>query len=401
MAMALPKNIKAILFDCDNTLVLSEERAFEGCASLINDICKKKKVPLEKEFDGPTLISEFVGQNFRGMIMTLKEKYKFEFDNDAELEGYVQEEMYRVIDKLTDVDECQGVTEQLKALDELNKPEFEKRQQELDALSEADLAELQEQLEAFKSSVDASKLLYELRKAENWKLEAAHRFNTEVARYEQQQADHAKKEADKKEAEEARKKAEEEAKAEAKAKGVEYVEVKAEQKPEVPLKYREKAFVKPEKLTASTPLLLVVVSSSAKARVEVSVEEGKMLPYFGTRIFSAATSLPKPTSKPNPAIYQFAMEQHGLRPEECIAVEDSVSGATAGVSAGIPTIGYVWPYTKENPDKSEEMAVTLKNLKHYETKDHVEVTNIMRHWREFPERLREIDEAAGKPKAAA
>ena len=32
------QKITTILFDCDNTLVLSEELAFEGCADLINKI---------------------------------------------------------------------------------------------------------------------------------------------------------------------------------------------------------------------------------------------------------------------------------------------------------------------------------------------------------------------------
>lgn len=366
--MELPKNIKAILFDCDNTLVMSEVRAFEGCAMLTNEICEKYGVKLEEPFDGASLLENFVGMNFRGMMEKLQTDYGFKM-LPKDTERYVLKEMYVVIDKLRDeLDECEGVTKQLEALDALNKPITEQRQKELDAFSKSDISALQEKLTQFNKDVSEADLLYELRKPENWKLEAAHRFNTEVARYEKQEAEKAEKQ-------EAAVETDEDA---------------------VPEQYQEKAYVLPTKLTASTPLLLVVVSSSAKARVEVSVEKGKMLPFFDTRIFSAATSLPKPTSKPNPAIYKFAMESFGLRPEECIAVEDSVSGATAGVSAGIPTIGYVWPYSTEKPDRSEEMAVTLTKLTHYETKQPASVTNIMRHWREFPERLREIDEAAGK-----
>jgi beta-phosphoglucomutase-like phosphatase (HAD superfamily) len=40
-------------------------------------------------------------------------------------------------------------------------------------------------------------------------------------------------------------------------------------------------------------------------------------------------------SKPDPAIYLRAVERLGLRPEECIALEDSVHGVRAAVSAGI------------------------------------------------------------------
>ena len=37
--------ITTILFDCDNTLVLSEELAFEACAELANEILESKNIP--------------------------------------------------------------------------------------------------------------------------------------------------------------------------------------------------------------------------------------------------------------------------------------------------------------------------------------------------------------------
>jgi beta-phosphoglucomutase-like phosphatase (HAD superfamily) len=57
--------------------------------------------------------------------------------------------------------------------------------------------------------------------------------------------------------------------------------------------------------------------------------------------FSAEDSLEKPTSKPDPAIYRFAMAKLGLDAASAVAIEDSVPGAQSAVAAGLPTIGNV------------------------------------------------------------
>ncbi len=45
--------------------------------------------------------------------------------------------------------------------------------------------------------------------------------------------------------------------------------------------------------------------------------------------------------KPKPDLYNLAMSRMGFQKENCIAIEDSVVGATAAVAAGIHTIGFV------------------------------------------------------------
>jgi len=96
-------------------------------------------------------------------------------------------------------------------------------------------------------------------------------------------------------------------------------------------------------------------------------------------VFSAATSLPKPTSKPDPAIYIHAMEKLGKKPEECVAVEDSKSGATAAFRANIKTIGYTGSY---EPEKEAEITEILK-------KAGCQV--IMKDWSEFEDALAKIE----------
>ncbi|KAM4056352.1 haloacid dehalogenase-like hydrolase [Hirsutella rhossiliensis] len=241
--------INTLLFDCDNTLVLSEELAFEACADLINKICKERG--LQITFTGETLIKEFVGQNFRGMLTTLQKQHGIQISPD-DMEKYVSMEEDAVIAKLkAALRPCPGVDEQL------------------------------------------------------------------------------------------------------------------------------------EKLAASNKYCLAVVSSSALRRVKASVDKVGQDKYFksdkGDKIYSAATSLDKPTSKPDPAIYLHALKDLGKKADESVAIEDSKSGTLSGTRAGIKVIGYVGPYS---PDLRPEMEKVLTDAG---------AVVIMRDWSEFPACLQKIE----------
>jgi len=126
---------------------------------------------------------------------------------------------------------------------------------------------------------------------------------------------------------------------------------------------------------------LAVVSSSALRRVNASLVKTVMHDYFGVQVFSAASSLPKPTSKPDPAIYKFAIEKLGRKPEECVAVEDSKSGTLSAVRAGLHVIGYVGSY--EEGERPEMERVLKDNGAHV----------VMQHWRGFEDALHAIEKA--------
>jgi len=128
-----------------------------------------------------------------------------------------------------------------------------------------------------------------------------------------------------------------------------------------------------------------VVSTSAKSRVVASIEKANLAHFFPPEhVYSAATSLDPPSSKPDPAIYLYAAEQLGVKPAEAVTVEDSKSGATAAMRAGIPCIGYVGIYgIEEGKEKMEQMAKLLKE----ETK----CAAIMYDWKEFQECLKQVE----------
>ncbi|ORY12956.1 HAD-like domain-containing protein [Clohesyomyces aquaticus] len=137
------------------------------------------------------------------------------------------------------------------------------------------------------------------------------------------------------------------------------------------------------KLHDSKVYTMAVVSSSALSRVQASIKKVGMDVFFDPKhVYSAATSLPKPTSKPDPAIYLHACKELGVTPGECVAVEDSKSGATAAKNAKIPLIGYVGPL------EGEERVEMRKVLK-----EECGAVYVMEHWSEFPEALKKVEEA--------
>jgi len=100
-----------------------------------------------------------------------------------------------------------------------------------------------------------------------------------------------------------------------------------------------------EKIYKEKKYGLAVVSSSSISRVRASICKTGQDKFFSPEhVYSAASSLPVPTTKPDPAIYIYACQQLGANPANCVAIEDSKTGATAAMRAGIPVIGYVGPY---------------------------------------------------------
>ncbi len=130
---------------------------------------------------------------------------------------------------------------------------------------------------------------------------------------------------------------------------------------------------------------LAIVSSSALTRVIASIEKTGQAVYFPPeKVFSAASMVP-PTSKPDPAVYLWACKELGVRPEECVAIEDSRSGAMAASRAGIRLMGYVGCYFGE-----EEAEVEVRRMVGV-LRDECGAEVIMHHWGDFRDCLGRIE----------
>lgn len=77
-------------------------------------------------------------------------------------------------------------------------------------------------------------------------------------------------------------------------------------------------------------------------------------------IFENIVSLDDVPPKPSPDGYQLVMQKLGLTPVECLIVEDSPTGVTAGVSSGGFTI--YWPDKNEKRPLQTKPNITVENL---------------------------------------
>jgi len=80
-----------------------------------------------------------------------------------------------------------------------------------------------------------------------------------------------------------------------------------------------------------------VASSSAPDRLRHTLSLVGLLSQFDPHIFSA-TQVAR--GKPAPDLFLFAAAQMDAEPSTCLVVEDSVSGVTAAVAAGMRVIGF-------------------------------------------------------------
>ncbi len=84
---------------------------------------------------------------------------------------------------------------------------------------------------------------------------------------------------------------------------------------------------------------LYIASSSPAADIEYVMSSLHIRDYFTGYI--SGTQLEHP--KPAPDIFLAAAKQLGLRPDECIVIEDSTNGVKAALAAGMTCIGLVNP----------------------------------------------------------
>src|SRR5262245_15073485 len=80
-----------------------------------------------------------------------------------------------------------------------------------------------------------------------------------------------------------------------------------------------------------------VASSSARERLDLSIEVTGLKGLFGDNVFSADQV---EHGKPAPDLYLFAARSLGVMPANCIVIEDSTLGVQTAASAGMKTIGF-------------------------------------------------------------
>lgn len=99
---------------------------------------------------------------------------------------------------------------------------------------------------------------------------------------------------------------------------------------------------------------LAVATSSYKARAEKILSMLKIKKYFKTII--AAEDVKK--HKPNPDVFLKAAEKLGVKPEDCVVIEDAANGIEAAKKGGMKAIGYAKNQRKRKELKNAEVLVS-------------------------------------------
>ena len=95
---------------------------------------------------------------------------------------------------------------------------------------------------------------------------------------------------------------------------------------------------------------IACASGADRAKVNLQLRKVGMLDFFDGRIFSGQEM---PRTKPAPDVYLAAAAALGVQPQRCVVVEDSVTGARAGLDAG----AVVWGYAPGGPGHSSAQAL--------------------------------------------
>ncbi|MBS0427954.1 MAG: HAD family phosphatase [Proteobacteria bacterium] len=82
---------------------------------------------------------------------------------------------------------------------------------------------------------------------------------------------------------------------------------------------------------------IACASGADRRKVELQLAKIGLLDAFEGRIFSGHET---PRSKPHPDVYLAAARALGVEPSRCAVVEDTVTGASAGIAAGATVFGY-------------------------------------------------------------
>lgn len=106
-------------------------------------------------------------------------------------------------------------------------------------------------------------------------------------------------------------------------------------------------------------LRMAICSGADRVKVEVNIRTLGVDPGTFDCIVAGGEV---ENNKPSPDIYRLGLQKIGLAAEDCLVVEDSVSGIKAGLAAGVRTIGIASTFTPEELQRRAQPHYVLTNV---------------------------------------
>lgn len=107
-----------------------------------------------------------------------------------------------------------------------------------------------------------------------------------------------------------------------------------------------------------------VASNGPLEKMEITLGLTGLQKFFGDRVYSAYEI---ECWKPDPGLFLYAAAQMEVAPQNCLVVEDSPTGVTAGVAAGMNVVAY----------RTEGLALDIARQVHF-IEDFAEVMNFLK-----------------------
>ncbi|WP_055077395.1 HAD family phosphatase [Pseudanabaena sp. 'Roaring Creek'] len=124
----------------------------------------------------------------------------------------------------------------------------------------------------------------------------------------------------------------------------------------VAMKQELKAIAGITEILQALTLPKCVASNSSPRHIRLALELTGLLDYFDGKLYSCH-HVDRP--KPFPDVYLYAASQMGYAPENCLVIEDSVTGVQAGYAAGMTVLGYA-PSHSESSHREDLIAAGAK-----------------------------------------
>lgn len=106
-------------------------------------------------------------------------------------------------------------------------------------------------------------------------------------------------------------------------------------------------------------LKIAIATSADKVKLEINLQA---LQFPDGTIDATVNGLEVELKKPDPEIYLVAARKLGLRPEECLVVEDAVSGIKAGKAAGCRVLAVLTSFPAEKLREADWVCTSLAEV---------------------------------------
>jgi len=105
-----------------------------------------------------------------------------------------------------------------------------------------------------------------------------------------------------------------------------------------------------------------VATSSSPEKVKNALKYTKLAPFFSGRVF---TSSEVEHGKPAPDLFLHAAKTLGVKPENCLVIEDSPTGISAAISANMPVIRYTGASHMQDVSAESKLFDGVKTISHW------------------------------------